>query len=506
MKHFSTAIALHVCFVLLVANSFAQTFNGYALYNEQNQNTAYLVDKNGNIAHSWSCSKSCNYSVKLKPNGNIVRGAVNSGNQLSGAAIGGMIQELDANANVVWEYVYSNSSHCSHHDFLILPNGNVILTAWEVKTTAQLTQAGRSNATTNLWPCHFIELQQSGSTATIVWEWHFWDHLIQDVDATKDNFGIVEDHPELMDINAVSAGGGGGPGGSSGDWFHTNGLDYNAELDQIVFTSRYASEFFIIDHSTTTAEAATHAGGNSGKGGDFLYRWGKPSNYGSSSAQEIPAAVHDPRWITDDGRPRSGAIQFFNNSGGAGGNSTIEAIYPPESSFIYTYAGSYYAPSTHDFQHACLASNSGQGAHNTMSNGNLFVNVSQQYMYEVDQNDNIVWQYNANPPKAFRYECDDPGIIALLGTDPCGLASISESTISSVELYPNPSTGIFKIDGFKLGQNTLSMVVVDVFGNQVMEVENTLELDLSLLPAGIYFVKLNFNNEKFITKKITTIR
>lgn len=506
MKLAIKILVLSLGSLLFLTKVGAQSFNGYALYNLQNQNTAYLIDKDGNIAHSWSCATSCNYTVKLKPNGNIVRGTVNSGNSLNGAAVGGKVQELDANANVVWEYTYSNSQHCSHHDLEILPNGNVILCAWEVKTPAELTAAGRTNANSDMWPDHFIELQQNGNSATIVWEWHYWDHMIQDTDPNKPNYGVVSDHPELLDINAVTASAGPGPGGSTGDWFHTNGIGYNATLDQLVFTSRYASELFIIDHSTTTAEAASHAGGNSGKGGDFLYRWGKPDNYSSNAAQTIAAACHDPRWIEDDGRPNAGRIQFFNNSGGSGSSSVIDVIDAPESGFMYTYGGSSYAPSTYDWRHNCLASNSGQGASKTMSNGNVFVNVSQQYMYEVDQAGNTVWQYNASPTKAFRYECDDPGIIALLGADPCGLLSISEETISQVELFPNPSNGIFRVDGFKLGQNELTMTVVDMFGKEILTVSNTLELDLTNFPEGVYFVQLNFNNEKVVIKKITSIR
>lgn len=507
MKQTFKMIAIQLCSFLFLVNAHAQSFNGYALYNLQNQNTTYLIDKDGNIAHSWSCSSACNYTVKLKPNGNIVRGTVNSGNQLNGAAVGGKVQELDANANVVWQYTYSNSSHCSHHDLEILPNGNVILIAWEVKTAAELTAAGRTGATSSLWPDHLIELQQDGSSATIVWEWHYWDHIIQDTDPNKPNYGVIADHPELLDINAVSASSGGGPGGGGGDWFHTNGIGYNEALDQIVISSRYASEIFIIDHSTTTAEAASHSGGNSGKGGDFLYRWGNPENYGSTATQTIPAAVHDPRWIEDDGRPNAGMLQFFNNSGGSGSSSVIDVISTPASGFIYAYTGSAYAPSSYDWRHECLASNSGQGASKTMSNGNIFVNVSQQYMYEVNPTTGAtVWQYNASPTKAFRYECDYPGIIALLGNDPCGLASINDETISRIELYPNPSTGVFKIDGFELGQNELTMTVTDMFGKNITEVNNTLELDLSDFPEGIYFVQLNFNGEKMITKKLTTIR
>lgn len=72
--------------------------------------------------------------------------------------------------------------------------------------------------------------------------------MIQVFDNTKDNFGVVADHPELMDINTIAGLGGGGPGGppgGGGDWYHVNDLSYNAELDQIVFSSRTASEIFI---------------------------------------------------------------------------------------------------------------------------------------------------------------------------------------------------------------------------------------------------------------------
>ncbi len=506
MKFFSILFSTAVAFVASTG-AMAQSFDGYALYNLQNSNTAYLIDKDGNIAHSWSCAVACNYSVRLKDDGNIVRGGVYNGNQLNGAAIGGMVQEIDPSGNVVWEYIYSNADHCSHHDFTMLPNGNVILTAWEVKSTAELTQAGYTNATSEKWPTHLIELQPDGAGgANIVWEWHMWDHFIQDANPTKDNYGVVEDHPELMDINAISGGGGPpGPGGGGGDWFHVNGLDYNPTLDQIVFSTRYGSEFFIIDHSTTTAEAASHSGGNSGMGGDFLYRWGNSTNYGLGT-QTIPAAVHDPHWIKD-GRPNAGYIQFFNNEGGTGGSSVVDAINPPVAGYLYTLAGTTYGPSSYDWRHECLASATGQSASDRMSNGNTFVNVSNQYMYEVDASNNLVWQYNAGPTKAFRYECDHPGIIALLGTDPCGLLSITEEKLDKMSYYPNPSeNGIFHLDGVDITGSTVQIVVVNTFGQEVLRTSNTDVLDLSTSPDGVYFATLVFDGNQSVTKKLSLIR
>lgn len=510
MKNFTL---LFLFFALAVYGStFAQSFDGYALYNLQNQNTSYLIDKDGNIAHSWSCNVACNYTVLLKPNGNIVRGGKYASNQLNGAAVGGMVQEIDPAGTIVWEYIYSSSDHCSHHDITLLDNGNVILTAWEVKTSAECIQAGVDNPANEQWPTHFIELQPDGNgSATIVWEWHMFDHLIQDHDATKDNYGVVADHPELMDANLLSVGGGpgggpGGPGGGGYDWFHVNGVDYNADLDQLVFSSRFTSEIYIIDHSTTTAEAASHSGGNSGMGGDFIYRWGNPSNYGGAGSQTIAEAVHDPRWIEDDGRPNGGMIQFFNNSGGVGGSSVIDAIQAPENGFTYTFAGNSFGPSNYDWRHECIVSSSGQSAQNRMSNGNTFVNVSGEYMYEVDANDNLVWQYAAGPTKAFRYECDDPGVIALLGEDPCGLLSLSEQKMSEISLYPNPSEGIFQIDGVNMIDQEVQITVRDLYGSIVTQISNGNQIDLTNNSNGVYFVTLDFNGIQTVTKKIILVR
>ena len=131
-------------FVLITQSIYAQSeFDGFALYNAQNNNTTYLIDKEGDIAHTWNCDLNCNYTVLLKNNGNIVRGAINPGNQLGGAAEGGRVQEIDPDGNVVWEFIYSDNTHLSHHD-LTLVNDNVLLTAWEVKFSEAISSAPSS--------------------------------------------------------------------------------------------------------------------------------------------------------------------------------------------------------------------------------------------------------------------------------------------------------------------------------------------------------------------------
>jgi len=479
-----------------------QDFNGYALYNSQNSSTAYLIDKLGNIAHSWSCNVNGNYAVLLKENGNIVRGGVYNNNQLNGAAIGGMIQEYDPNGNVVWDFVYSTSSYCQHHDIEIMPNGNVLFIAWEVKSTAELTAAGYDGASSSKWPTRIVEIQPDGfGSASVIWEWRIWDHLIQDFDSSKDNYGVVADHPELMDINAVDAPSG-GPGGNSGDWFHVNGISYNESLDQIVFTARHASEFFIIDHSTTASEAATHTGGNSGQGGDFIYH----------------------------GRENGGFIQIFNNEGD-NGNSTVDAIETPRDGYNYTITpGSAFGPASYTWRHDCIDNASGQSAHDKLSNGNTFVNLSQEYMYEVDQSGSVIWQYNAGPAKAFRYECTHPGVQILMGVDcncdaggsayidncgDCvggntGLTECSGTVIeaispSSVALFPNPSTGVFEFRGLGT-MSDYSIEVTDVFGQSIIRTSNFSSIDLSNEDAGVYFVAVYIADINPIVKKVSILK
>ena len=123
---------------------------------------------------------------------------------------------------------------------------------------------------TSLWPDHLIEVRPSPDHGgEIVWEWHVWDHLIQDFDSAKENYGVVNEHPGLINLNHYQ--------NSIADWIHGNALEYNAKLDQVMISSRGFNELWIIDHSTTIEQARTSQGGRSGKGGELLWRWGNPS-------------------------------------------------------------------------------------------------------------------------------------------------------------------------------------------------------------------------------------
>ena len=486
-------IVLAFLFTGLFATDGAAQFDGYALYNLSNQTTARLVNSGGQIVKTWTCPSTFSYSMAMKPNGNIVRTAVNSGNAINTAAVSGLVQELDANGQVVWSFTYSSADYVTHHDMELMPNGNVLLLAYVRRTAAQLQALGYTGSTAK-YPGRIIEIQPSGNSASVVWEWNMEDRFIQYTDASKPSYLPIAEHPERMNINVTVTGGGGGPGGGI-DWFHENGVDYNAELDQIAFSARYLSEIFIIDHSTTTEEAAGHTGGNAGRGGDFLFRWGKPANYGITGTQRIPSAVHDVKWVRSDA-PNAGWLMFVNNNGGGGNTTTIDAINPVRDGYNYPWTpGTVWGPATYDWRHTCLAYSSGQSAADRMPNGNTFVAISQQYMYEVDASNNAVWQYNASPQKAFRYTCDFPGITALLGEDPCGLATNANDLAAEPAwgVYPNPVQGTLNLTGVDFATME-RFVVLDVSGREVKRTLPDWTLDISDLPNGVYQVAVEHSN------------
>lgn len=527
-----------ILILILFASSIfvnGQSFNGFALYNAQGSNTTYLIDENQNIAHTWDMNTECNYTVALKENGNLVRGTkgntsvFSNGNIAAGA---GIVQEIAPDGSIVWSFDYADNDHVSHHD-LTLVGDNVLLTAYEKKTSTELNAAGFNNASSDKWPTHFVELEPDGNGgANIVWEWHIWDHMCQDTDPNGPNYvSNISDYPELININMIQAQG--GPGGGGGDWFHVNGVDYNEDLDQIVFSSRFASEIYIIDHSTTTAEAATHSGGNSGVGGDILYRWGNPSNYGMTGTQIIDNAVHDARWITDDGRPNGGYLQVFNNSGVSNSVSAIDGIETPWDAATNTYLripGQAFEPFSYTTRYECAYSASGQSASDRMSNGNIYVNASggqggAGLMYEVDAvTGQIIWgPYNAQSQKGFRYECDYPGIIALesymypngtITTSCFDATSTIENTIAdALTIFPNPTKGVFTLRFATIEIQDIEIQIVNSIGQQVYT--NHLnkhiglvneKIDISSFSEGLYFVKITTDKGQSVTERIAHIK
>ena len=246
-----------------------------------NNPVTYLINNNNAMIRSWPLPNAIASISYLLPDSSLLvplRAPTNSWN--AQGPMGGRLMRFDWDGNTLWDFTYTGIDYIPHHDIEPLPNGHVLVICFDRKTQEEAIAAGRTNINGEMWPDKIVEIEPTGPNhGIIVWEWSMWDHLIQDEIPSADNYGVVADHPELLDINIGNVGGGGPGGAANGDWNHLNSVSYNPERDEIVLSSRHMNEFYVIDHSTTTEEAAGHTGGNSGKGGDFLYRWGNPQNY-----------------------------------------------------------------------------------------------------------------------------------------------------------------------------------------------------------------------------------
>ena len=367
--------------------------DGYTLFSPQNSEVTFLINNCGEQVHSWTSNYLPGLSSYLLDDGILLR----TGRVMGMGGGIGVVEMLDWNSNVVWSHSVSNTHGRQHHDIELLPNGNILLIVWDEKTQNEVSIAGSSTINTSINSEQIIEIQPDlvNGGATVVWEWKTWDHLIQDTDSQKENFGVIADSPERIDVNFL--------GHNNTDWLHFNGVDYNEEFDQIIISVHNFSEFWIIDHSTSTIGASGSTGGNYGKGGDLLYRWGNPQAYnqGTSADQKL-FLQHHTHWIPE-GLVDAGKILLFNNQVGSAPNySTVNIVdLPVDNEGNYTYNSGSFGPVDFDWTYQSpnpsdFYSNIISGAER-LENGNTLIceGVGGRF-FEIDADGNKVWEY-VNP-------------------------------------------------------------------------------------------------------------
>ena len=396
---------------------------GYVLFSPVLSGTTYLIDMDGQVVHTWKSDYAEASAAYLLDNGNLLRGGRDPDSSVSfdEPGQGGHIQEFSWEGNLVWDFSFNTETHLLHHDIEVLPSGNVLAISWELKSAEEARQAGRRPeliSQQGLWPDMILEFQpEPPNGARIVWEWHAWDHLVQDFDPSANNYGNPAELPGRIDINRGRPPITFEPGTLNPNLMHTNAVEYNAELDQILLSVPNFSEIWIIDHSTTTEEASGHMGGRWNKGGDLLYRWGNPQNYGRGDQKtQLLGEQHDPRWIPE-GFPGAGHILIFNNNdfGSWGLRTSVFEIIPPITDHGYILEngrsfgpdGPIWTYNTVDSFRAPFIS----GAHR-IQNGNTFITSGPRGRFlEVTSAGEIVWDYwspysgdvhilNGSPPAA----------------------------------------------------------------------------------------------------------
>ncbi len=295
----------------------AGAYDGYTFFGVGGK--TYLLDMEGRVVHTWPIGT----NPHLQDDGSILDAATDDPSGFGG------FKRVGWDGSTLWSYTETRSTYHPHHDFTRIYNPKlkaytVLYIANKDLTYAQLVAAGADPAKTPSTGAQMDAIVEVDASGTIVWEWCFFDHMVQDLDATKSNYvgtgKTVADFPHRLNINLAGH-------LLKGDWLHCNSLDYNQSLDQIVVNS-VQGEFYVVDHGNTfvagspaasIALAATSAG-------DFLYRFGDPARYAQGTKPQVLddwtlsttgnkqlGGAHDIQWI-EAGLPGAEHFLVFNNA------------------------------------------------------------------------------------------------------------------------------------------------------------------------------------------------
>lgn len=507
---------------------------GYHLLTPRTNTNVYLIDNCGREIHEWRLNSLSGERSYLLPNGNLMRAEKIDSRFRLGGGHGGRLVLYDQKSEELGSYLLMNDSMQQHHDFVVLPNGNILCMLWITHPIQEVIDLGRDRnllVGEGLWSERIVELQlYDQNSFSIVWQWDAFDHLVQDIDSSRRNFGTIVDHPERIDINYAT-----GVSVEPSDWLHFNSITYNEALDQIMVSARSFNEIWVIDHSTSTEEAVGSTGGEMGKGGDLLYRWGNPEAYDRGETIDRKFFFqHAGTWM------ENGRIMVFNN--GADGIRPFSSIdifepsidvsgdymqneygqfLPLSFSWSYSDSSHFYSPFMSSVQE--------------LDNGNILacLGISGRIL-EINEEKEIVWEY-INPVDPFgpvtqgatttgrslfradKYSTDYEGLISFnlhpgppLEKNPipyvCDgmLVNSVEKGIKSKKLtiYPNPTSNYLSLD---LDDRILETKykIYDKLGRLILEgyISLNRQIDIREIKRGLYILVVGNNIKKFIISK-----
>ena len=481
-------------------------FEGFTLFSVYKK--TYLINNCGQVINEWTSEFLPGNSVYLLPNGNLLRASSEKGlSSIFFGGVGGKVELFNWEGDLIWHYDYNTDNYRQHHDIYPMPNGNILILAATLVSESAAISLGRDPSKLTegeLYNERIIEIEPFGtSEANLVWEWNVIDHVVQDFDNTKFNFADVSRSEGKLDINFLNGGNGGA------NWLHCNSIQYNDKLDQIVISSRNLSEIWVIDHSTTSLEAASSSGGLYGKGGDFLYRWGNAQSYKQGTEEDRKLYGQHSSHFIKEGLDDEGKIMLFNNGNGrTPAFSEVYILNPPATNGNYSYTeNTAFGPENPDYVFSDLSENPSPFYSNIVSgaqklpNGNILICQGKQgYFFEIDENGNKVWEY-VNPVssnngsiasqldsqpnnltfRATKYTIDYAAFIGKdltpslpiennSNTNACDALSLESVNLDLTKVYPNPVNHFLQLN---LPNNSdFKIEIFDLLGKNILTTNN----------------------------------
>lgn len=312
-------------------NSPWKTCPGYTLFCPLGGKEVFLIDMNGQVAHTWTVpSRPASYG-RLLPNGHLLYAAATGKSPLATVeGCGGSLVELDWHGKLLWEY----NDEFMHHSFARLADGKTLILRWVPvpEAIAKNVRGGNPSSTRNetLWGDAIAEIMPSGKT---VWEWKAHEHL----DFEKDVICPLDPRDE---------------------WTHANYISPSANGDILISLSRI-NTIAIVRRET----------------GEVAWRWGAPHELAHQHCSEFLA---------------NGNVLVFDNGlhppGFDFGYSRVMEVDPRSSRVEWVYQTSsfslFYSPITG----GCQRLSNGNTLICEGINGRLF---------EVTPQHEVVWEYTS---------------------------------------------------------------------------------------------------------------
>ncbi len=515
----------------LISVDHDKSIGGYSLIYPEGQPHVFLINGCGEIVHIWEDGDNFRPGkmAYLLENGSLLRAKTSSGlgPSFGAGGSGGIVELLSWDNELEWSVTLADSLNRQHHDVLYMENGNVLMIVWEWKNYDEVIENGfdtLSSSVDALWPDYLLEINPL--TDEKVWEWHAWDHLVQEFDSTKQNFGTVAEHPGLIDVNYREL------FFERKDFMHSNAIDYDPIRDQVLLSVRNFNEIWVIDHSTTTEQAAGHSGGNSGSGGDLIFRWGNPAAFNGGGIEDQQLFhQHDAQWIDDFVNPdyeHFGKIVLYNNGLDNGATSLGQILEPvwDSSSNSYVQSDELYLPEGFDktISHPDTCKNHSTAASSiqVIGDGNIVMCAARQgFSFELTDDGEVAWEYKVplrfgtpiaqgtellvNENFTFQLERYPEDFAGFFGKDlsPMGFIELEPNTSfctvvadeeiiadHDFKIYPSPATDFFYIEAPFVGFKDID--IFDSYGRLVYArtfLEKQFNINITGWLPGLYFIK-----------------
>ena len=213
---------------------------GYTLFGVGNR--TYLLDLQGRVVHTWPVGT----NPHLLENGNVLDASKDDPSGFQG------FKEVDWDGRTVWEYTEKRADYAPHHDWVRIFNKKLnapttLYIANKSISYDDAVAAGGDPKKVSMDGGQMDAIVEVDMQGNVIWEWCFFDHVVQDLDATKPNYvgagKTIADYPGRININM--------PGKPlRRDWLHCNSLDYNATSGHLVINT-VQGELYVIDHDGT---------------------------------------------------------------------------------------------------------------------------------------------------------------------------------------------------------------------------------------------------------------